>query len=146
MYARFLFFLTDVLKTPFLSTFFFHSLDYRLFLQATSGCVFWTELRDWEKNQLCWLVKSLLFSLLVSRPCFRGLEMRYKHMHCMWMNEAGWAVIQQWLCLNAILTLTTSLQCCNRTASCWHCAMTEKNIWVWFQPFGDLQFLPTFSH
>jgi len=77
------FFLTDVLKTPFLSIFFFHSLDYELFLQATSGCVFWIEFRDWENNQLCWLVKSLLFSLLVSSPCYRGLEMHRKHMYCM---------------------------------------------------------------
>lgn len=121
----FFFFLTGVLKTPFLSTF-FHSLDSGLFLQDMSGCVFWIEFRDWEKNQLCWLVKSLLFFLLVSSPCYRGLEMHYKHMYCMWMNETEWAVIQQWLCLNAILTLTTSLQCCNRTASCWQCAMTLK--------------------
>lgn len=120
----FFFCLTDVPRTPFLFTFFFHSLDYGFFLQVMSGCVFWIEFRDWEKNQLCWLVKSLLFSLLVSSPCYRGLEMHYKHMYCMWMNEAGLAVIQQWLCLNAILTLTTSLKCCNRTASCWHHTMT----------------------
>lgn len=73
----------DVLTTPFLFTFFVHSLDYGLFLQVTSGCVFWIEFRDWEKNRLCWLVKSLLFSLLVSSPCYRGLEMHYKHMYCM---------------------------------------------------------------
>lgn len=74
---------TDVLKILFLSTFFFHSLDYGLFPQATSGCFFWIEFRDWEKNQLCWLVKSLLSSLLVLSPCYRGLEMHYKHMCCM---------------------------------------------------------------
>lgn len=75
------FFLTDALKTSFLSIFFFHSLYYGLFLQAMSGCVFWIEFRVWEMNQLCWLVKSLLFSLLVSSPCYRGLKMHYKHMH-----------------------------------------------------------------
>lgn len=138
--SKTIFFLTVVLKTPFLSIFFFHSLDYGLFLQAMSGCVFWIEFRDWEMNQLCWLVKCLLFSLLVSSPCYRGLKMHYKHMYCMWMNEAGQAVIQQWLCLNAILTLTTSLQCCNRAVSCWQSAMTWKK-WVWFQLFGDLQLL-----
>lgn len=65
--AFFFFPLTGVLKTPFLSTF-FHSVDYGLFLQPISGRVFWTEFRGWENNQLCRLVKSLLYSFLVSSP------------------------------------------------------------------------------
>lgn len=129
-------FLLNWCPENFFLSFFFHSLYYGLFLQAMSGYVFWIEFRVWEMNQLCWLVKSLLFSLLVSSPCYRGLKMHYKHMYCVWMNEAGQAAIQQWLCLNAILTLTTSLQCCNRAVSCWQSATTFKKNECGFNSLG----------